>query len=58
MVREYDFEEINKTVTDLVLLAVKVDKIETVKMMKKLVPEFKSKNSEYEELDNNKIVVA
>lgn len=57
-VREYDFEEIKKTVTDLVLLAVKVDKIETVKMMKKLVPEFKSKNSEYEELDNNKIVVA
>lgn len=57
-VREYDFEEIKKTVTDLVLLAVKVDKIETVKMMKKLVPEFKSENSEYEELDNNKIVVA
>lgn len=57
-VREYDFTEIKKTVTDLILLAVKVDKIETVKMMKKLVPEFKSKNSEYEELDNNKIVVA
>lgn len=35
----------------LVHLAVCVDKVRTVKLMKEIVPEFKSKNSEYEALD-------
>ena len=50
-VREYDFNEINNLMEPLVHLALCVDKIGTVKMMKEIVPEFKSKNSEYEVLD-------
>lgn len=33
------------------LLVMKVDKMGTIRMMKGIVPEFKSKNSEYEVLD-------
>ena len=50
-VREYDFKEINELMDPLVHLAVCVDKVRTVKLMKEIVPEFKSKNSEYEALD-------
>lgn len=50
-VREYDFNEINDLMEPLVHLAICVNKIGTVKMMKEIVPEFKSKNSEYEVLD-------
>ena len=32
-------------------LAIRVEKLETVKMMKSIVPEFISRNSEYEKLD-------
>lgn len=35
----------------LIDLAIKVDKMGTVRMMKGIVPEFKSKNSVYEALD-------
>ena len=49
--REYDFKEINELMDPLVHLAVCVDKVRTVKLMKEIVPEFKSKNSEYEALD-------
>ena len=50
-VREYDFKEINELMDPLVHLAVCGDKVRTVKLMKEIVPEFKSKNSEYEALD-------
>ena len=42
---------INELMDPLVHLAVCVDKVRTVKLMKEIVPEFKSKNSEYEALD-------
>ena len=50
-VREYDYEDICKVMSPLIDLAIKVDKMGTVKYMKGIVPEFKSKNSEYEVLD-------
>ena len=53
-VREYDFNDISTEVTHLIDLAIKVDKMETVRVMKRIVPEFKSKNSEYENLDTIK----
>ena len=50
-VREYDYNDICSVMNPLIALAVKVDKMGTVQMMKGIVPEFKSKNSEYEVLD-------
>ena len=38
-------------ITRLVDLSIRVEKLETVKVMKSIVPEFMSKNSEYEKLD-------
>ena len=49
-VREYDYEDICTVMSPLIDLAIKVDKMGTVRMMKGIVPEFKSKNSVYEAL--------
>src|SRR5690606_11266159 len=46
------FTEVNKSAKELIRSAVRaLDKKETVKLLKVLVPEFKSKNSLFEELD-------
>lgn len=50
-VREYDYEDICTLMSPLIDLAIKGDKMGTVRMMKGIVPEFKSKNSIYEALD-------
>lgn len=50
-VREYDYNDICSVMSPLIALAIKVDKMGTVQMMKGIVPEFKSRNSEYEVLD-------
>lgn len=50
-VREYDYNDICSVMSPLIALAIKVDKMGTVQMMKGIVLEFKSKNSEYEVLD-------
>lgn len=50
-VREYDYEDICTLMSPLIDLSIKVDKMGTVRMMKGIVPEFKSKNSVYEALD-------
>ena len=50
-VREYDYEDICTLMSPLIDLAIEVDKMGTVRMMKGIVPEFKSKNSVYEALD-------
>jgi FlaA1/EpsC-like NDP-sugar epimerase len=47
-----DFEEINQQIATLIAAARNGDANETVVIMKKLVPDFKSKNSIYEELDS------
>ena len=52
-VKEYDFETISSAINELIGLFDKQDNRSIVKKMKQLVPEFKSNNSIYEELDNN-----
>ena len=53
-VREYDYDEVSKEIDDLIDIAKKYDKMETVRKMKEIVPEYISKNSEYEILDKVK----
>ncbi len=50
-VREYEFREVLKAIDELLELSRKIDVIGTVRKMKDLVPEFKSNNSIFEELD-------
>ena len=50
-VREYDYEEVNKDIEDLVETARRYDNMETVRKMKQMVPEYKSNNSVYEKID-------
>lgn len=50
-VREYDYREVADAIEHLIEVSSRVDKMETVREMKIIVPEFKSKNSEYEILD-------
>lgn len=50
-VREYDYNDICTVISPLIDLAIRVDKMGTVRMMKGIVSEFKSKNSIYEALD-------
>jgi FlaA1/EpsC-like NDP-sugar epimerase len=51
-VRQYEFEKVLSAVEAMIDLSEKVEIQDAVKLMKKLVPEFKSKNSPYSELDN------
>ena len=50
-VREYDYEQVNKDIEELVDMAKRYDNMVTVKKMKQIVPEYKSNNSVYEVLD-------
>lgn len=50
-VQSYSFEEISKEIEDLIALFNKQNNMDIVGKMKKIVPEFKSKNSVYEKLD-------
>ena len=50
-VKEYDFESVSAAINELISLFNKQDNLSIVKKMKQLVPEFKSNNSVYEELD-------
>lgn len=51
-VREYDFDSVSTQIDQLIELAERGKVFPTVQEMKKIVPEFKSKNSVYEKLDN------
>ncbi len=55
-VREYDYEQVSKDIDELIEISKHYDNMETVRKMKAMVPEYKSNNSIYEELDkeNNK----
>lgn len=53
-VREYDYEEASIVTNELESLARAVDIPTMVRLMKRTVPEFKSKNSIYEQYDNEK----
>jgi FlaA1/EpsC-like NDP-sugar epimerase len=50
-VREYDRDYVNREVDELISLFDNQDNLAIVKKMKEIVPEFKSRNSTYEELD-------
>ena len=51
-VRQYDYNEAIEHINKLTELAYSVKIWDMVKLMKSVVPEFKSKNSRFEELDN------
>ena len=50
-VREYDYATVSKEIDALIELSKQYDNMATVKMMKDIVPEYKSNNSVYEQLD-------
>ncbi len=50
-VRQYDYDEVNADIVDLVDISKKYDDMETVRKMKQIVPEYKSNNSIYDVLD-------
>ena len=52
-VREYDYNDVNRRITDLVRTAATADAMTIVAGMKAIVPEFKSQHSKYEALDNH-----
>ncbi len=52
-VREYDYEEVCKQLEVLTSEALKYDNMETVRLMKEIVPEYKSNNSVYSVLDKD-----
>ncbi len=50
-VREYDYTEVSKQIDDLIEKSKLYDEMLTVKIMKEIVPEYKSNNSIYEKFD-------
>lgn len=54
-VRDYDFELVEKQINSLITITQNQNEREIVLKMKELVPEFKSNNSVYEELDQRSI---
>lgn len=52
-VREYDYTDVCRQVNALVQSSLTEDDMQIVKHMKEMVPEFKSKHSVYEKLDNH-----
>ncbi|SEV82847.1 NDP-sugar epimerase, includes UDP-GlcNAc-inverting 4,6-dehydratase FlaA1 and capsular polysaccharide biosynthesis protein EpsC [Prevotella aff. ruminicola Tc2-24] len=55
-VRERDYAEVRREVDELIAIAEQYDNMATVKKMKEIVPEYKSNNSIYEQLDEAKVV--
>ena len=50
-VREYEYDDVNREIEDLVDISKLFDNMNTVRKMKEIVPEYKSNNSVYEVLD-------
>ena len=50
-VREYNYDDVNRQVLELINISKLFDNMATVKKMKEIVPEYKSNNSVYEKLD-------
>ena len=50
-VREYSYDQVCKDIDELITISKNYDDMVTVKKMKEIVPEFKSNNSKYEQLD-------
>ena len=52
-VRQYDYDQVCKEIDELIEISRHYDDMATVKKMKEIVPEYKSNNSVYEQLDKN-----
>ena len=52
-VRQYDYNQVRKDIEELIEISRRYDDMATVKKMKEIVPEYKSNNSIYEQLDKN-----
>ena len=50
-VRPYDYDQVCQDIDELIAVSKKYNDMETVRKMKQIVPEYKSNNSVYEELD-------
>lgn len=50
-VRQYDYDQVNKEIDELIAISRQYDNMATVAKMKAIVPEYKSNNSVYEQLD-------
>ena len=50
-VRSYEYEEAQQSITELYHISTAYDDINTVRKMKEIVPEYISKHSRYEVLD-------
>jgi len=50
-VREYNYDDVNRQILELINISKLFDNMATVKKMKEIVPEYKSNNSVYEKLD-------
>lgn len=50
-VREYDYDDVCRQIDELISISRAFDNMETVRKMKEIVPEYKSNNSVYEQLD-------
>ena len=51
-VREYEYQDASRQVDELIAIAKQYDNMATVAKMKEIVPEYKSNNSVYEQLDH------
>lgn len=51
-VRQYNYNEVRKEIDELITISRQYDNMSTVAKMKEIVPEYKSNNSVYEQLDN------
>ena len=54
-VREYDFGQVCRDIDELIDIALRYDNMATVRKMKAIVPEYKSRNSVYEKLDEERL---
>ena len=52
-VREYDYDQVCRDIDELIDISRQYDDMVTVRKMKEIVPEYKSNNSIYEELDKD-----
>lgn len=52
LVRQYELRKVSREINELVALAERIDTLHVVKKMKEMVPEFKSMNSIYTQLDH------
>ena len=50
-VREFEYDKVAKEIDELIEISQNYDNMETVRKMKQIVPEYKSQNSIYEQLD-------